>query len=115
MNKKKYYQKRKNRKRYELPNNHRKWIGFKRGEYMQLTPEQSEDLVSKIRAVLDAAFDSINIQTQHGKVYRTEEECYTMKKAYLGLLKKMEVPKSDWREFKNIGVKHFDINENDIS
>lgn len=37
MNKKKYYRKRKNRRNwaYELPNNHRKWIGFKRGEYME--------------------------------------------------------------------------------
>lgn len=35
MKKKKYYQKRQNRKRYELPNNHRKWIGFKRGEHIK--------------------------------------------------------------------------------
>lgn len=81
---------------------------------IKLSIQQSQDLVTKIRAVLDSAFDSINTQTKHGKVYRAEEECFIMKKAYLVLLKKMEVPKSDWREFKNIGVKHFDINENDL-
>lgn len=43
MNKKKYYQNRKNRKdrRYELPNNHRKWIGFKRGYNMDNQEEIS--------------------------------------------------------------------------
>lgn len=81
---------------------------------IKLSIQQSQDLVTKIRAALDAAFDSINTTTPHGKVYRAEEECFIMKKAYLVLLKKMEVPKSDWRKYKDIAVNHFDINENDL-
>lgn len=50
MNKKKYYQNRQNRRdrRYELPNNHRKWIGFKRGDNMD-----NQEEISVEKAVLE--------------------------------------------------------------
>lgn len=81
---------------------------------IRLSLEETDDLVAKIRKLLDAEFDSIKTTTEHGKTYRAEQECEIMKKVYKQLLIKFGVDSYKFRHYKLIAVKHIEDIEKEL-
>lgn len=75
---------------------------------IRLSLEQTDDLVSKIRKLMDAEFGSIKTNTEHGKIYRAEQECEIIKEVYRRLLITFGVDSYHFRPYKLIAVKHIE-------
>lgn len=79
---------------------------------IKISLQQQKDIIQKIRDLLDAEFDSINITKNHGKIFRAEEESEVLAKVYQGLLKKMEIPNHSIHQYVMILRGHLEKIDN---